>query len=73
MKKSKRLYFTWNEESADPDEHYWQQWDSLEDAVSEYGNIGVEVFTAELRSIGKFKRAVVNVRMKAKKKKAVKK
>ena len=64
MKKMK-LYFAWLED-ANPENSYWQQYDSLEDAVGE--NEGEEIFAAELKKLGVFKREVSLVRQKSKKK-----
>lgn len=57
----KELYFVWRGEE---DGQYFEQYDSLEDAVTSNSS-GVEVFKAELKSLGLFK--VVTKVVKAKK------
>lgn len=67
MKKTK-LYFIWEEDPNDEQAGgYWCSFQSLEDAVSQGGD-GVEVFTAELRRLGRFRRKAEIVKIKSRKK-----
>jgi len=62
---------TWDDESSDPNEHYWKQYDSIEEAVVDSGE--VEVFVAHPKSIGRYKRSQIKVvQVKRRKKKKVK-
>jgi hypothetical protein len=66
MKKMK-LFFVWDDSSSNEIDHFWMHYDSLEDAVSDRGD-GCEVFTAELKRLGHFKRKAEIVKIKARKK-----
>ena len=58
-----------NEE--EPDSPYWEMYDSVEDAVSANGD-GTEVYVAEPKFLGKFKRKVELVKIKQRKRKVKK-
>ena len=63
--KPKKLYLVWN----DSDEYqYFEQFDSLEDALSSQGNQKTEVFIASIRRLGEFKREMRCIRVKPRKK-----
>lgn len=58
-----KLFLVWMDGE---DEQYYNQYSSLEDAVSSEGD-GVEVFTATPVSLGKFERSVKIVKSKKQK------
>lgn len=60
MDQPKKLYLVWKDGE---DEQYYNQYFSLEDAVSEEGD-GVEVLQAKLTPIGAYKRSVRIVKTK---------
>jgi hypothetical protein len=53
---------------VDGDVGYWSLYETVEDAVSDQGD-GTEVYRAEFKPIGRFKRAVKIQRIKKRKKK----
>lgn len=61
-----KLYLIWEEDSNDPGASYWAQFDSLEDAVSHAGD-GCEVYVAEPKFLGRFKRKAEIVKIKKRK------
>lgn len=65
MKKNGNLYLIWNETD-------WEQFESLEDAVSSAGD-GCEVYIAEPRLLGKFKLKAEVVKIKTRKKRKARK
>jgi hypothetical protein len=72
MEKKNKLYLVWcQEQEDDVDSGFWNQYTSLEDAVSTEGD-SVEVFIATPKRLGKFKRAVKTIRIKTRKKKVKK-
>lgn len=64
MAKHKLIYLVWN--SDDPDCNYWEQFDSLSEAVTNHPK--KEVFTAKPRLLGRFNMKTAPVRIKRKKK-----
>lgn len=64
MNKEKKIYLVFNED--DNDSQFWEQYESLVDAVSSHGD-GVEVYTAQPKRLGCFKRKASLVRIKQKK------
>lgn len=63
-----KQFAVWDESDVDendPDSQgYWSLFDTLEDAVSTYGD-GVEVYTANFRKAGTFVRKVEMVKVKS--------
>lgn len=51
----KKVFMVW--EGDDSQEKYWNQYETLEDAVSDKGD-GVDVYVAEPRFLGRYKRSV---------------
>lgn len=67
MKKKQKLYLVWNEPGSTDETGYYDQYASIEDAVSDHGD-GTEVFAAEPHLIGRFRRKVAVMKIKARKK-----
>lgn len=66
MNKQNKVYLVW---ADGEDEQYWNQFDSLEEAVTyEGGSAPVEVYVATPKRIGRFKRKHVLIRVKNRKK-----
>lgn len=63
----KKMYLIKMTDDNDPDNRYWNQFETLEDAVSEGGD-GTEVYYAEPKLLGKFKRKAEIVKIKSRKK-----
>lgn len=61
--KPKKLYFVFNE---GPDCSYFEQFESIKEAVNTHGHC--EVFGATLKRLGVFKKASGIIRVKSKKK-----
>lgn len=55
-------YGVWEVDSSDSDASYWMLYDSLEDAVSEKGD-GTQVYKAEFKPLGVYKREVSLVKV----------
>ena len=64
------FYLVWNTSDNDPALHYWEIFETIDDAVSTHGD-GVEVFRAVPKRLGKYKRKVLCTRIKARKKRKV--
>lgn len=69
-KNVKKIYLTFNSENQDEEtEGYWDQYESIEDAVATHGD-GVEVYEANIQFLGEFKRKVELVKVKSRKNKS---
>lgn len=66
MKKEAKVYLVWQEDPNDETTRYWNQYATLEDAVSENGD-GCEVYLAEPKFIGRFKSKAEIVKIKRRK------
>lgn len=64
--KEQPLYLVWYVEPNEPEIKYFTQYNSIEDAVSEHGD-GCEVYVAYPKRLGKFKRKVEMIKIKARK------
>ena len=53
MNKTGKIYLVWNDEDEEAENHYWEQYYSLEDAVGEHPN--KDIFEATPKNLGKFK------------------
>ena len=65
--KAKTVFGIWEGDYTTTDGDFWNQYDSLEDAVADKGD-GCEVYALEPRYLGKFKRKVEMVKIKRRKK-----
>lgn len=61
-KDPRRLYFVWEDDTETGG--WFSQFDTLEDAAGSKGGFPVEVFTAKLRPIGKFRYVRKTMRVK---------
>jgi len=68
MKKQKPVYLVWQDGE---DLEFWNQYESLNDAVSSEEE-PVEVYRAQPRLVGKFKKAAKLIRVKERSKKMAK-
>lgn len=66
MARKDKQYAKWNTESSDPDEHYWELYDSIADAVCG-DDEPVEIFEMNPKSIGFFKQCYKVVKVKKRK------
>lgn len=67
--KGNKIYLVWNEDDVNEDNSdgaYWEQFNTIEDAVSTRGD-GCEVWVAEPRLLGVYKRKVEMVKVKKRK------
>lgn len=66
-----KLYLVWESDLESPDGGYFNQYETLHDAVQSTGGL-VEVFIASIKRLGTFRMSTNAVRVKIRKKKAVK-
>lgn len=65
--RTKPQFAFWQTDPDDPGASFWMLFEALEDAVSEGGD-GVDIYRLVPNKIGRFKRAVSLVRVRASKK-----
>lgn len=71
MNKPNKIYLVWEDDSDCESGGYFSQYDTISDAVQSTGGV-VEVFVANVKRLGNFRMSTKAVRVKTRKKKAVK-